>query len=233
MGFFRGPQIVTDGLAVVLDAEAPRCYPGSGVTWYNIGSLGGSIDAAGPTAMPSWSDLGGVRCFNFNQIGMYFLNNSFFPSAFPTDRANLTISAWIYPASSELTGGDRGNIVRANNGNAWYMSWNKSNQKLSNYWYGKSSEGYHESGAAMTRGTWNNVVAVWSSTSLAQFLNGDKTTASTSGITANQTSGLQIGWEGDDRQFAGGIATIHIYDRALSDDEVASNYNMQKSRFGR
>lgn len=233
MGFYRGPQISADELVVVLDAASPRSYPGSGTVWYNIGPLGGYVEAPSPTAMPGLTTLGGATCFNFNAVGMYFINNNFFSSAFPSDRTNLTISAWIYPAVSEVTAGDRGNIVRANNGNAWYMSWNKSNQKLSNYWYGKVSEGYHESGAAMTRGTWNNVVAAWNPNSLAQYLNGTKTTASTSGTTANQTSGIQIGWEGDSRQFSGGIAAIHIYSRALSDEEVTSNYNMQKSRFGR
>lgn len=231
MSFFKGPSLITEGLSVALDAASLRSYPGSGSTWYNIGKLGGSIGQG--TYMPSWTDLGGVRCFNFNQDGAYFQNNSFFASAFPSDSTNLTISAWIYPATSELTSGDRGNIVRANNSNAWYMSWNKSNQKQSNYYYGKSPEGYHESGAAMTRGTWNNVVAVWNASSLAQFLNGNKTTAGTSGITANQTYGLQIGWEGSGRQFAGGIACIHIYNRALYDTEVAVNYNALRQRFGR
>jgi hypothetical protein len=231
MGFYRGPSIIREGLTVMLDAAATKSYPGSGNTWYNLGSIKGSISQGGPH-FPAWTTLGGVVCFNFNQVGAYFQNDSFFSTSFPTDRANLTISTWIYPASSELSSGDRGNIVRANNGNAWYMSWNKSNQKLSNYWYGKASEGYHESGAAMTRGTWNNVVAVWNPFSLSQFLNGNKTTASTSGVSANQTNGLQIGWEADSRQYSGGIAAIHIYDRALSDAEVIQNYNALKNRFG-
>lgn len=230
MAFNRGPKLVYDGLAVAFDAASARSYPGSGDVWYNLGNIGGSISKG--TYLPSWTTLGGVTCFNFNQTGAYFQNDSFFPTSFPAGGTSLTISAWIYPASSELTTGDRGNIVRANNSNAWYMSWNKSNQKLSNYWYGKSSEGYHESGAAMTRGTWNNVVSVWDSSNLRQFLNGTKTTASTSGTGGYTTSGLQIGWEADSRQFSGGIAAIHIYSRALTDAEVSSNFNAQKDRFG-
>jgi hypothetical protein len=232
MGFYRGPSIIREGLAVMLDAASTKSYPGSGTIWYNLGSAKGSVSQGGPF-LPSWTTLGGVTCFNFNQTGAYFGSDNVFPSLFPTDRANLTVSAWIYPSTSELTSGDRGNIIKASNpGNAWYMSWNKSNQKLSNYWYGKSSEGYHESGAAMTRGTWNNVVAVWNPFSLSQFLNGNKTTASTSGVSANQTNGLLIGWEADSRQYSGGIAAIHIYDRALSDAEVIQNYNALKNRFG-
>ena len=36
MGFFRGPNIVRDGLVLALDAASPRSYPGSGTTWYDL-----------------------------------------------------------------------------------------------------------------------------------------------------------------------------------------------------
>lgn len=229
MSVFTGPSVINQGLAVCFDAANIKSYPGTGNIWYNIGYTGGSV--TGQTYTPAWGTLGGVTCFNFNQVGAYFLNNSFFPSSFPTDSTNLTISVWFYPAASELSSGDRGNLVRANNSNAFYMSWNKGNQQQSNYWYGKTNEGYHESGAAITRSSWNNIVAVWSASALNQWLNGVKTTASTSGTTANQTGGLQIGWEGDSRQFSGGISVIHIYDRALSDWEVTQSFNALRGRF--
>lgn len=219
-----------ENLVVCFDAANPKSYPGSGTVWYNVGSNGGYVTAQ--TYTPQYTTLGGVTCFNFNQVGAWFLNNSFFNSSFPSDGTNLTIDVWFYPAASELSAGDRGNLIRANNGNAFYMSWNKANQQQSNYWYGKTNEGYHESGAAITRSTWNNVVAVWSSTQLSQFLNGTKTTAVTSGTNANKTSGIQIGWEADGRQFAGGIAIIKMYDIALSDAQVSQNFNSLRRRFG-
>ena len=36
MGFFRGPNIVLDGLTVLLDSRSKRSYPGSGTTWYDL-----------------------------------------------------------------------------------------------------------------------------------------------------------------------------------------------------
>ena len=36
MGFFRGPNIVRDGLVLALDAASPRSYPGSGTTWFDL-----------------------------------------------------------------------------------------------------------------------------------------------------------------------------------------------------
>jgi hypothetical protein len=43
MGFFRGPNIVTDGLILALDAASPKSYPGSGTTWYDLTT--NSLDA--------------------------------------------------------------------------------------------------------------------------------------------------------------------------------------------
>ena len=230
MSDYAGPGVVTQGLAICFDAANGKSYPGAGSVWYNLGYLGGSV--TGQTYTPAYTRLGGVTCFNFNQVGAYFQNNNIFPASFPTDRTNLTISVWFYPAAAELSAGDRGNLVRANNSNAFYMSWNKSTQQQSNYYYGKTNEGYHESGAAITRGTWNNIVAVWTATELKQWLNNVKTTAATSGTAGLQTSGLQIGWEADSRQFSGGIAIIHIYDRALQDWEVQQCYYALRPRFG-
>ena len=36
MGFYRGPNIVTDGLVFAVDPGSERCYPGSGTTVYNL-----------------------------------------------------------------------------------------------------------------------------------------------------------------------------------------------------
>jgi hypothetical protein len=33
---FTGPNIVTDGLMLALDASNPKSYPGSGTTWYDL-----------------------------------------------------------------------------------------------------------------------------------------------------------------------------------------------------
>ena len=44
MGFYRGPQIVTSGLVLHLDAGNPKSYPGTGSTWYDrSGNLNGGV----------------------------------------------------------------------------------------------------------------------------------------------------------------------------------------------
>jgi hypothetical protein len=44
MGFYRGPNIVTDGLTFAIDAASERSYPGSGTTAYDlVGSYNGAL----------------------------------------------------------------------------------------------------------------------------------------------------------------------------------------------
>jgi hypothetical protein len=224
-------NIVATGLMLNLDAGRSTSYSGAGTIWSSIGTGGGSVSQGGPF-MPLYTTLGGARCFYFNQVGAYFTGIGLFPTPQPADGTNLTIDVWFFPETTELIGTERGNLVRGNNPNSWYMSWNKSTRQQSNYWYGKVPEGYHESGAAITRGTWNNVVAVWTSGGLAQFLNGVKTTVNTTGTLGTKSPDIQIGWEGDGRQFHGGIAAIKIYNTALSDADVAQNFNALRTRFG-
>ena len=50
MGFARGPNIVTDGLVLALDAASPKSYPGSGTTLFDLSGNGneGTL-TSGPT----------------------------------------------------------------------------------------------------------------------------------------------------------------------------------------
>ena len=36
MGAFGGPDIITDGLVLALDAGSERSYPGTGTTWKDL-----------------------------------------------------------------------------------------------------------------------------------------------------------------------------------------------------
>jgi hypothetical protein len=42
MSTYFGPEISTDGLALLLDAGNPKSYPGTGTTWFDISGSGGT-----------------------------------------------------------------------------------------------------------------------------------------------------------------------------------------------
>jgi hypothetical protein len=114
------------------------------------------------------------------------------------------------------------------------MSWNKSSQQMSNYWYSHPTEGYWESGAAVNRNAWASFTCVWNNGAgvAYQWTNGVKTTSGGTAGNAGPGTSITIGQEGGGRQFAGGIAFMRMYNRALSDSEVSQNYNVTKKRFG-
>ena len=65
MGTFTGPNIVTDGLVLSLDAASARSYPGSGSTWSDLSgnNFDFTIDASGFTYNAGgWFDMvdGGI-----------------------------------------------------------------------------------------------------------------------------------------------------------------------------
>ena len=239
MGIFRGPKLIIDhSLLVNLDASAPRSAPDSSSGWTNIVDGGGSTQTNAKTGSPSLTTLGGVRTWRFTADGQYFESNLVGASNQPY--LNATVEAWIYP-EDEVTSGDRGTVLRLNGNRSLYMSWNKSNRKLSTYWYSHATNGYHETGAAMERNQWHHICSVhrYSSDLVDQYTNGVKTTAtgtqadSTTYSSVNPGQAVEIGRESSGRQFAGGICIVRIYNRALSDAEVINNYNALCPRFGK
>ena len=225
MALHYNPRIVTKGLILALDAGDPSSYPGSGAIWSDLSTNGKYADIYGS---PRNITVGGAKCFYLDDIGDRFAVRFGANQYMNT----LTLEAWIYPAASEVSGGDRGCIFQ---GYA-YLSWNKGNQQLSNYWYSTTNQGYHEPGVTMDRERWHHLASVWDTKNrtLKQYVNGTLVnTVSTYATAGYVYSDCNIGWEGDGRQFAGGISTIRVYNNALTGEEVLQNYNAQKNRHGR
>ena len=231
-----GPDLVTRGLLVDLDAGAPRSAPNSDSGWGNLVD-GGGVRTNPKTGSPSLTTLGGARTWRFTDTSQYFEANLLGANNQPY--LDSTLEAWIYP-EDEVSAGDRGTIARLNGNQSLYMSWNKSNRKLSTYWYSHATNGYHETGAAMARDQWHHVCSVhrYEQDLCDQYTDGVKTTASgtqadsTTYGSVNPGQSVEIGMESTDRQFSGGICILRIYNVALTDKEVLNNYNVFKNRFG-
>lgn len=219
------PNIVTNGLVFYVDAMNPRSTSNSSA-WIDISGSGTVLTRNGT---PSLTTLGGASCYRFTATGQSFTGT--FLGIQPT--TDCTIETWIYP-ETEVSAGDRGTLLLLQGSNGVYMSWNKSTLRQSNYWYGHPTEGYWETGAAVSRNTWNSFTAVWNNSAGAiyQFTNNVKTTGTTTQGNAATGNIMIIGQESSDRQFAGGIAFMRVYNRALTDSEVNQNYNAVRGRFG-
>ena len=223
MGIFRGANTNNVQANLILDASSERSYSGNGSTWFDLSGNGHNADIYGT---PSFSLLGGAKCFVLDSVGDRFSVNVV--NNLTTN--DLTLEAWIYP-QDEISGGDRGAVIQG----YCYLSWNKSNRRLSNYWYSTNNKGYHEPSTQMDRNRWHHLMSVWNSSTgeLYQYINGVlENTVTTSTSSGTYYSGLNIGWEGDGRQFSGGISVIKVYNNVVSGEQVLQNYNAQKGRFG-
>lgn len=221
-GVFKS-KVIRDGLILHLDAGDIDSYPGSGNGWYDLSGLAQHLTIEGPT----WTTVGGRTSFNFTAVGNYVYGGIL---NFPT--TELTFEVWLYPAASELTADDRGAVILCSGGSAAYMSWNKSNQYMSNYWYGHSPEGYHESNGPSARNAWHHWCAVWDNRGIIQWVDGNYSVVKNIMGTSASNPNISIGKEGGTRQFSGAIAVVRIYNRALHPFEVMENFQAQRGRFG-
>jgi len=228
--FKNSPPIVTNGLVLNLDAGNYRSYPKTGTTWIDL-----SVSSNNGTLIngPTFSNNNGGTLV-FDGVDDYV---SVPKQTALVNASQFTISAWMKRAdlSSKVIlyqGADTSDDVSFelwSDGNAYFEVGNASNS------YGQ---------VANNSANWQQLVMIFdgtqssNSTRLKAYINSISQTLVFSG-TIPSTSGtsnsvFSIGnTQGIGGNFStGNIASVQIYNRALSDQEVLQNYNVQKSRFG-
>lgn len=224
-GTFKN-SVIRSGLEAYYDVNNYYSYPNGGTTWYNIAKSHSHLTVNGGMGTATFN---GVKGWNMNFDGAYI--NGAFNGLQPN--TNGTFEAWIYAAASEVTSGDRGTIILLNGNCGQYMSWNKSNQYLSTYWYCSSNNGYHETTSAASRKTWYHWCTVWDNKSgrLYQYVNGNFVGIAVTTNAGASGSNLLIGREGSSRQFSGSIAEVRIYNRVLTPSEVMNNFLASREKY--
>ena len=228
MGFYRGPNIVTDGLIYAIDAGSERSYPGSGTT---VNDLVGSSNGTLTNGVGFNSGNGGT--FTFDSVDDYIS----FTNVVENDNS-YTILMWIKPdglsaggsGSSKPNGTNRRTPIKGNG------QWNPGIWLTSDYIRSHGATQYTDSAINWTTATWNMIGMTYDGTNVNNIL-GDSVQARTHVSSyapgtptvllagAEQTSGGSYNW-------GGSIADILIYDRVLTTAEIAQSYNALKSRFG-
>jgi hypothetical protein len=225
-----GPNIVTDGLVLHLDAANVKSYVSGSTTWNDI-SRGGNNGTLinGPTFN---SANGGSIVFDgvndFVNLGTTIDNsltwtmNSWFNTTLNTnDHRSLIGNSGTSPTGVGKFMGitNDGSQYRK----PWTIVYNSGGNQL--ILYGTTT---------IIANTWYNMTVTHSGTEINMYLNGtlNRTPTTISGYSPsnNITSiGLQraIFWP-----FPGTISQTQIYNRALSAQEVLQNYNTTKTRFG-
>ena len=230
MGFYRGPNIVTDGLVFAVDAGSERSYPGSGTVATDlVGTNNGTL-----TNGVSFSNVNGGT-WDFDGVNDYIdIGN-----VNPATGSAITLSAWVkldsIPSSQasaypQIIGKRDIDLQRA-----YFFAFQKSINKV--YWEIKDNAGTYFT-LASTKNSWTTTewycidVTFKGSTGLAQiYINGilDNSTTWSLSYVPQTTANCRIG--GGNYWLDGKISTVKIYDTALTSTEILQNYNAQKNRF--
>jgi hypothetical protein len=224
-------DIVTDGLILNLDAGKTTSYPGSGTSWTDLSGQNQN------------GTLNGTITFNSQKSGSLYFNSdddyvSLGNNAILRNQVPLTIMGWakidnssgnktLYSAYANVSGGKLYNMVRIDG------------QKL--YYYASTSDG-----GVQFQGSFTVPVGVWqfftivvtgtiSSPTVKIYLNSLSETYSYSAFVSNPdpTVDFRIGGNqvyGHER-WSGDIGKVAVYNRALSDSEIAQNYDIFLKRY--
>ncbi|MDA7907082.1 LamG domain-containing protein [bacterium] len=222
MGFYRGPNIVTDGLVFAVDAASARSYPGSGTTA---------------------TDLAGTNTITLdNGVGFSSTNGGTFVFDGIDDEINTNLTTQYTDFSCVV-------IFKNNNTTSWGRLVDKSYSSgffISAYFL-SGGLGYvgagiiepanpHGQSLQYDTSVYNYFVVTRSGTTHTIYLNGSGTSASKTGSgSAISANSMSIGaWQGSttSQRFTGEIPVVKTYNRALTAAEVDQDFNAYRNRFG-
>ena len=223
-----GPDIVTDGLVLCLDAADKRSYPGSGNTWYDLSGNNNH----GTLVNNTYFDSSEKNSFSFDGVSDYI--NLGVRASLLLEQEE-TIIAWIRPTN--IDGNRRARIGNRHSG------------FLTVYGSRFAYEGMNNAGSWVNNAyTASNTVEIntWQQIAFT-FKADDKAILYKSGyqigeksVTGSQTNlyvGAYVigtetlgGW-GTPAYFEGNIGSVISYGRSLSASEIQQNYKMMKGRY--
>ena len=221
MGFYRGPQIVTSGLIMSLDAGNSKSYPGTGTAWYDrAGNLNAGVVNNGTLINSPTFDPSNKGSLVFDGIDDYVSVNGTI-----LQNSGGTINVW----TKVITNADNKFIFNAINSlgsNRFYIRQNSpSNFSL--------VRGANNSITipTYTLGLWYNITMTWDTSTFYAYTNG-ALIGSLSYTGGTNPTTIYIGSANSSNNFYNGnITQVLIYNRALTAQEVLQNYNALKSRF--
>tara|TARA_R100000951_G_scaffold80641_1_gene68446 strand:- start:1680 stop:2327 length:648 start_codon:yes stop_codon:yes gene_type:complete len=209
-----GPNIVTDGLVLALDAANQKSYPGSGTAWND---LSGNANTGTLTNGPTF-DSGNSGAISFDGT-----NDLVECSAISS--TNFTNSVWMMVDTKDING---------------IISWTVGTVRRELLFvegdisivYGSSK---YKRGPVLANGVWTNVVGTYDGTTPLIYVNGvSQTLGSELAGGAGAADKCYIGRTAfaTPYYFDGKIADVKIYNKALTSVEILQNYNATKGRFG-
>ena len=228
---FTGAPVVDANLLIWLDAGQTDSYSGSGINWRNLNTTIANATLYNTPTYQS-TDSGGI--FNFNKNTFEFAELPYLG-----DFTNWTVEAWA-KVNSSLTGqitsvvaGQFDLVSRLN----FSIGTNRAPTSY-NLCAGFFDGSWHNTvGFSPSLDTWYQLVGTYDGSVINFYVN--SALNSFLNYVGNSYSGgtIRIARRWDDTAlnsvnfFPGDIGIVRIYDRALTIDEIAQNFNSARRRF--
>jgi hypothetical protein len=230
---FTGPNIVKNGLVLWLDAANTKSYPRSGTNWADLSGNGNICTLVnGPVFS---TDGGGSITFDkvddYGRLVRSDLNGGSFAYT------NITCNIWIKPGSTNTTDPTANNIITVEN--AFEISIGSNSNGFSSLQYASVPWAWYGTTAnVLTNERWNMITFVHATTGRWLYVNGVQVfyRGDTGGISAGISTypylTLMARYSGNASLAKGSLGTVFLYNRTLSAQEIAQNYNATKARYG-
>ena len=229
---FTGPNIITDGLTVLLDSTSKRSYPGSGTNWYDLsgnnnhGTLVTFTGASAGSTSGFDTNTGLMMYDRHVGTGNNDLNNYInIPNSDSLDECLITngmsISFWF-----------RQDVYRCTAMTKWNGSWEVYYcSPLVFRTQGTGGSDLNTGDAALSG--FHNICVTSTNTGRLVYVNGVVQATGTNTVSSQNTSEpVSIGaYYNGKYAMEGSLPYYALYNRELTSAEVNQNYNAQKSRF--
>jgi hypothetical protein len=236
MASLGGPNIITNGLVLQLDAANVKSYVSGSTTWRDLSENNNSGSLVNSPTFNS-ANGGSIGFDGVDDVVNGTINGSIFTGAF-------TQTAWIYKLNAnQIWQGIFTNSSPATN-NTYLMTFGNGSVAAPYNSVGTNQVGVSENGIFLDIGThinqWIYLAITKTGTTLTIYcykqgsLLQNSGTINWNGGNFSTTNNYQLA-----RHWAGGfivplqgnIASVSVYNRSLTASEVAQNYNATKARF--
>jgi len=222
-----GPDGISDGLVLALDAANKVSYPGSGTGWYN---LSGTVNSGSLKNGPTFSGANrGTFVFDGTDDNVQLGNASAF---LPTSA--ITINCW---AKTNVVQVYKKIFVTVAVGTqsvtGVYFSLGPATDNIYLGIITNNGSQYATSTTNPSTTLFSNFCGTYDGANIRLYLNGTLlATQAHTGTIVNSGIGRISGYDNGGEIWDGNISTVSIYNRALTATEVLQNYNATKTRFG-
>ncbi len=239
MAVTGGPKLITSGLQYLMDPANKRCYPGSGTTVSDLGEFGFDGTLNGDPVFST--DNNGIFTMDGTGDEINLGSRNFGVSAGVT--TEFTLTAWIYNTNTSVNAAyvDIGYESVESNAGQMMIYNSASSQKFIRFlMYDQNNTRAvlgNISSNVIENDTWHYIGARWKSSNgnVEGIFNGAPTgiTITSSGVTSLNSRSQAVTIASNWAFLNGKIGPVNFYNRYLSDNEIALNYNNTRDRFGK